>query len=360
MGSLDIQLIWFIGDRKYNWWGSVGGLGKIRGFHKVQRVLSCLLQLDQGNSARLGIYNMLKEVFCWQQMGLGLTNDPNTSRMSFPIKEFLWYFQEELAVALHPCRQKEVHNASLGLGCKLSATSTVIIACLVLVTVCSFLTPHRGMSSNHRITPVTLQGEHSQCSEADPCQCGIGTNIGSQLLVSSAARHCLLSSCISLPAPNTNSQPCPCQPHVGHPWWCLLSTGCWKSSRSLQAKPFYGSIIWFNPKLTLWKVKKLPTELLALLYSVTSWTNVPSAGTCFWWWQGLSDQQPCFRSKACKQNQLVQNIHLTPNNYWPTQGSATFICFYYKGLTCTSRSQEPSYHSSTEPLQPDSLMWTLF
>lgn len=125
----------------------ISTLGKIQGCHKVQCVLSCLFQLVQGNLGELEIYNMPKEVFCWQQMGLGLKNYPNTSRMSFPIKESLWYFQEELALALHPCLQQEVHNASLGLGCKLSATRTILIACLILVTVSSFLTPHRGMRS---------------------------------------------------------------------------------------------------------------------------------------------------------------------------------------------------------------------
>lgn len=37
---------------------------------------------------------MPKEAFCWQQMVLELKDHPNTPRMSFSIKDFLWYFQK--------------------------------------------------------------------------------------------------------------------------------------------------------------------------------------------------------------------------------------------------------------------------
>lgn len=41
---------------------AISTLGKIC-FHKVQRVLSCLLQLVQGNSRELKTYDMPKEAF---------------------------------------------------------------------------------------------------------------------------------------------------------------------------------------------------------------------------------------------------------------------------------------------------------
>lgn len=232
---------------------AISTLGKIQGFHRVQCVLSCLLQLVQGNLGELGIYNMPKEFFCWQQMGLGLKNYPNMSRMSFPIKEMLWYFQEELALALHPCLQQEVQNASLGLGL---LTRTILMHVWYLSQCCPFshLTEERGVS-NQRIPPVTHQGQHSQCSEAHPCQPhlthGIATNIGSQLLVSSAARHCLLTSCISLPASNRNPQPypcqvCSCQAHDS-PMWVI-----------------HGVLSAINQMLKIFKVPPKPDHCMAL------------------------------------------------------------------------------------------------
>jgi len=69
---------------------AISTLGKTWGFHKVQRVLSCLLQPVQRNLGEFKIYNnMPKEAFCWQEMGLGLKDHSNTSRMSFSIKDFL-------------------------------------------------------------------------------------------------------------------------------------------------------------------------------------------------------------------------------------------------------------------------------
>lgn len=43
---------------------AISTLGNTWGFHKVQRVLSCLLQLVQGNLGELKICNMPKEAFC--------------------------------------------------------------------------------------------------------------------------------------------------------------------------------------------------------------------------------------------------------------------------------------------------------
>lgn len=229
-------------------------------------------------------------------------------------------------------------------------------------------TSQRKRISNQRITP----GWTFQCSEADPSQPhltqGTAANFGSQLLVSPAARHCPLSSCPkykppALPMPGL----CSCRPMAaprGSPMVVSLpSTRCWKSLRSLPSQTLLWLYHLIQLKTNTVKGKKAPSWMNSLLcFTLLHEHMCPGLGHAS---DGGEDSlpsrkaleqsqvHPCSevdtsdpRSKACKQNQLVQT-HLTPNNSWGTQGTVVFIT---RGSQAPSgpRSQA-SDHSSAEP-----------